>query len=37
MRIEASSWGEQDAAVEAAWAAAGVTTVDDRLTVAYQG
>lgn len=29
------SWSEHDAAVAAAWAAPGVTTVNDRLTVSY--
>jgi len=29
------SWPERDAAVAAAWAAPGVTSVDDRLTVSY--
>jgi osmotically-inducible protein OsmY len=29
------SWSERDAAVAAAWAAPGVTSVDDRLTVSY--
>ncbi len=29
------SWSERDAAVAAAWAAPGVTTVNDRLTVTY--
>jgi osmotically-inducible protein OsmY len=29
------SWSEHDAALAAAWAAPGVTTVDDRLTVSY--
>jgi osmotically-inducible protein OsmY len=29
------SWSERDAAVAAAWAAPGVTSVDDRLTVRY--
>jgi osmotically-inducible protein OsmY len=29
------SWSEHDAAVAAAWAAPGVTTVSDRLTVSY--
>jgi osmotically-inducible protein OsmY len=29
------SWPERDAAVAAAWAAPGVSSVDDRLTVSY--
>lgn len=29
------SWAERDAAVDAAWAAPGVSAVDDRLTVSY--
>jgi len=29
------SWSEHDAALAAAWAAPGVTTVNDRLTVSY--
>ena len=29
------SWAEHDEAIEAAWAAPGVTSVHDRLTVAY--
>jgi osmotically-inducible protein OsmY len=30
-----SSWAEHDAAIDAAWAAPGVTTVHDRMAVAY--
>jgi len=30
-----SSWNEHDEAIEAAWAAPGVTSVDDRMTVSY--
>ena len=30
-----SSWAEHDEAIDAAWAAPGVTSVDDRMTVAY--
>ena len=30
-----SSWAERDAAVAAAWAAPGVSSVDDRLTIEY--
>ena len=29
------SWAEHDEAIEAAWAAPGVTSVDDRMTVSY--
>jgi osmotically-inducible protein OsmY len=37
LRGSVRSWAEHDAALEAAWAAPGVTAVDDRLEVAYQG
>jgi osmotically-inducible protein OsmY len=30
-----SSWAEHDEAIDAAWAAPGVTSVDDRMTVSY--
>jgi len=30
-----SSWAEHDEAIDAAWAAPGVTFVDDRMTVSY--
>jgi osmotically-inducible protein OsmY len=30
-----SSWAEHDEAIDAAWAAPGVTSVDDEMTVAY--
>jgi len=30
-----SSWSEHDAALAAAWAAPGVTSVDDEIVVAY--
>jgi osmotically-inducible protein OsmY len=29
------SWAEHDEALDAAWAAPGVTSVQDRMTVAY--
>jgi osmotically-inducible protein OsmY len=37
VRIDGSvrSWAEHDAALDAAWAAPGVTSVDDRMSVAY--
>jgi osmotically-inducible protein OsmY len=35
LRGAVRSWGEHDAALEAAWAAPGVTAVDDRLEIAY--
>ena len=30
-----NSWSEHDAAIAAAWSAAGVTDVDDRIVVDY--
>jgi osmotically-inducible protein OsmY len=30
-----SSWAEHDEAIDAAWAAPGVTSVHDEMTVAY--
>ncbi len=37
LRGSVRSWAEHDAALDAAWAAPGVTRVDDRLEVAAQG
>jgi osmotically-inducible protein OsmY len=37
LRGSVRSWAEHDAALEAAWAAPGVNSVDDRLSVAYAG
>jgi osmotically-inducible protein OsmY len=30
-----TSWAQHDEAIDAAWAAPGVTSVDDRVTVSY--
>jgi osmotically-inducible protein OsmY len=37
LRGSVRSWAERDAALDAAWAAPGVTAVDDRLEIAYAG